>query len=313
MNVQVKDSRSCIEIEAFSYGNIFAQKYAGREIFPPNSRASGTDYREPQPRRPYLFDKPCLQVTLFPVFRRHCSYRNVRRDKSSNRERIKSRVFTMIPPPCCSRSGRLLLPRDSLAEPTVYHHHHHHYQHQQEWHQPQQRQNTHQEAQQKQRRQQQKQQLQQQHLVEFQGRTLCVTSPSRTSSVLQAVFTALNVSESAAASLVVPWRIMCGGKFLGPDEDAPPLSVLRVWTGGLKGGKGGFGAMLRAMAKQVRSDDAMGKSKGGKGGGRAREGTGGETRGLAELCSMLCALHCAFFGGGRSWCIAVRRVDRTNL
>ncbi|CAN0389712.1 unnamed protein product, partial [Scytosiphon promiscuus] len=44
---------------------------------------------------------------------------------------------------------------------------------------------------------------------------------------------------------------MCGGRFLAPDEEVPPLSVLRVWTGGLKGGKGGFGAMLRAMAKQA--------------------------------------------------------------
>ncbi|CAM9736640.1 unnamed protein product, partial [Laminaria digitata] len=97
----------------------------------------------------------------------------------------------------------------------------------------------------------QQQQQQQQHLVEFQGRTLCISSPPKTSSVLQAVFAALNVPKSAAASLEVPWRIMCAGKFLGPDEDAPPLSVLRVWTGGLKGGKGGFGAMLRAMAKQA--------------------------------------------------------------
>ncbi|CAN0119603.1 unnamed protein product, partial [Ectocarpus fasciculatus] len=44
---------------------------------------------------------------------------------------------------------------------------------------------------------------------------------------------------------------MWGGKFLAPDDYVPPLSVPRVWTGGLKGGKGGFGAMLRAMAKQA--------------------------------------------------------------
>lgn len=69
--------------------------------------------------------------------------------------------------------------------------------------------------------------------------------------MLQAVLSTLNVSEVAAAKLEVPWRIMCGGRFLDPREDAPIDSVLRVWTGGLKGGKGGFGAMLRAMAKQV--------------------------------------------------------------
>ncbi|CAM9969580.1 unnamed protein product, partial [Hapterophycus canaliculatus] len=98
-----------------------------------------------------------------------------------------------------------------------------------------------------------------QHLVEFQGRTLCVsTSPDANSSnpkatsVLQAVFSALGVPEDAAEGLEVPWRLMCGGRFLAPDQDVPPLSVLRVWTGGLKGGKGGFGAMLRAMAKQAR-------------------------------------------------------------
>lgn len=110
------------------------------------------------------------------------------------------------------------------------------------------------------RDQRQQQQQQQQHLVEFQGRTLCVsTSPDTNSSntkvscVLQAVFSALGVSRAASETLEVPWRLMCGGKFLAPDQDVPLLSVLRVWTGGLKGGKGGFGAMLRAMAKQVGS------------------------------------------------------------
>ncbi|CAM9770340.1 unnamed protein product, partial [Scytosiphon promiscuus] len=99
---------------------------------------------------------------------------------------------------------------------------------------------------------------QQQHLVEFQGRTMCVsTSPetnsskARASCVLRAVFSALGVSRAAEERLEVPWRLMCGGRFLAPDEEVPPLSVLRVWTGGLKGGKGGFGAMLRAMAKQA--------------------------------------------------------------
>lgn len=106
------------------------------------------------------------------------------------------------------------------------------------------------------------QQQQQQHLVEFQGRTLCVSThtafsngdsgnSSRASSVLESVFAALGVPKSALGRLQEPWRLMCGGRFLAPDQDVPPLSVLRVWTGGLKGGKGGFGAMLRAMAKQV--------------------------------------------------------------
>lgn len=95
------------------------------------------------------------------------------------------------------------------------------------------------------------QQKQQQHLVEFQGRTLCISSLPKISCVLQAVFSALNVPPQAAAGLEVPWRIMCAGRFLGLEDSAPPLSILRVWTGGLKGGKGGFGAMLRAMAKQV--------------------------------------------------------------
>lgn len=105
------------------------------------------------------------------------------------------------------------------------------------------------------------QQQQQQHLVDFQGRTLCVSTPppryngsSTASSVLQAVFSALGVSRNAAESLEVPWRLMCNGRFLAPDQEVPHLSVLRVWAGGLKGGKGGFGAMLRAMAKQVRPD-----------------------------------------------------------
>lgn len=106
-----------------------------------------------------------------------------------------------------------------------------------------------------------KQQQQQQHLVEFQGRTLCVSthtassngnSSSRASSVLEGVFAALGVPKSAVGKLQEPWRLMCGGKFLAPDQHVPSLSVLRVWTGGLKGGKGGFGAMLRAMAKQVK-------------------------------------------------------------
>ncbi|CAM9355733.1 unnamed protein product [Pylaiella littoralis] len=107
--------------------------------------------------------------------------------------------------------------------------------------------------------QRQQQQQQQQHLVEFQGRTLCVSASSsyassnssKASCVLEAVFLALGVSRGAAESLSVPWRLQCGGRFLSPDHDVPPLSILRVWTGGLKGGKGGFGAMLRAMAKQA--------------------------------------------------------------
>lgn len=95
--------------------------------------------------------------------------------------------------------------------------------------------------------------------MEFQGRTLCVTTPpsscngsSKASAVLEAVFSVLGVPRSAAEGLAVPWRLMCNGRFLAPGQDVPRLSVLRVWAGGLKGGKGGFGAMLRAMAKQVR-------------------------------------------------------------
>ncbi|KAG5189946.1 SPRY domain-containing protein [Tribonema minus] len=45
------------------------------------------------------------------------------------------------------------------------------------------------------------------------------------------------------------WRLMFGGRFL--DEAEPALPLVRLWTGGLKGGKGGFGAMLRAAAKQA--------------------------------------------------------------
>lgn len=112
--------------------------------------------------------------------------------------------------------------------------------------------------------QRQHQHQQTQHLVEFQGRTLCVSSQPKVSCVLQAVFSALDVPQSAAANLEVPWRIMCGGRFLDLEEDAPPLGMLRVWTGGLKGGKGGFGAMLRAMAKQARlSNRGVGLGGGG--------------------------------------------------
>lgn len=91
-----------------------------------------------------------------------------------------------------------------------------------------------------------------QHLVEFQGRTLCLWSPPRVSCILHALFTALNVPRHVIESFDVPWRIISGGKFLTMEEIVPPLAMLHVWTGGLKGGKGGFGAMLRAMAKQVR-------------------------------------------------------------
>lgn len=91
-----------------------------------------------------------------------------------------------------------------------------------------------------------------QHLVEFQGRTLCLWSHPRVSCILHALFTALNVPRHVIASFDVPWRIISGGKFLAMEEIVPPLAMLHVWTGGLKGGKGGFGAMLRAMAKQVR-------------------------------------------------------------
>lgn len=91
-----------------------------------------------------------------------------------------------------------------------------------------------------------------QHLVDFQGRTLCVSSLPKISCVLTAVLETLGVASEAAARIEVPWRITFGGRFLGLTEDAPSSgSILRVWTGGLKGGKGGFGAMLRAMAKQV--------------------------------------------------------------
>lgn len=96
------------------------------------------------------------------------------------------------------------------------------------------------------------QQHQQQHLVEFEGRTLCIFAAPTTHSVLSAVYSALHVPKIAVDSLAVPWRIICGGRFLGAGDKVPSMSVLRVWTGGLKGGKGGFGAMLRAMAKQAR-------------------------------------------------------------
>lgn len=91
----------------------------------------------------------------------------------------------------------------------------------------------------------------QQHLVEFQGRTLCITCSPRISCVLEAVFAALKVPQLVVENLETPWRIMCGGKFLAAEDTAPSQSMLRVWTGGLRGGKGGFGAMLRAMAKQA--------------------------------------------------------------
>lgn len=99
--------------------------------------------------------------------------------------------------------------------------------------------------------QQNQQQEEQQHLVDFEGKTLCVSAPPTTDSVLGAVYSALHVSQLAVESLQVPWRIMCGGRFLGARDRVPSASILRVWTGGLKGGKGGFGAMLRAMAKQA--------------------------------------------------------------
>lgn len=89
-------------------------------------------------------------------------------------------------------------------------------------------------------------------MVDFEGKTLCVSAPPTTDSVLGAVYSALHVSQLAVESLQVPWRIMCGGRFLGARDRVPSASILRVWTGGLKGGKGGFGAMLRAMAKQAR-------------------------------------------------------------
>lgn len=94
--------------------------------------------------------------------------------------------------------------------------------------------------------------LRQQHLVEFQGRTLSISGFPQVSRVLEAVYEELGVSKRAAAALEVPWRVLCGGRFLKASEIAPEGSILRIWTGGLKGGKGGFGAMLRAMAKQAR-------------------------------------------------------------
>lgn len=93
-----------------------------------------------------------------------------------------------------------------------------------------------------------------QHLVEFQGRTLCISTekqPTTSGVVLQSLYAALHVSKTAVDALEAPWRLMCCGRFLAPEDRVPALSVLRVWTGGLKGGKGGFGAMLRAMAKQA--------------------------------------------------------------
>ena len=109
-----------------------------------------------------------------------------------------------------------------------------------------------QEQQQRPRKAQQQQQMQRQHLVEFQGRTLCVSSLPKISCVLAAVLETLGVPPGASARMEVPWRITWGGRFLGLAEEAPSSgSILRVWTGGLRGGKGGFGAMLRAMAKQV--------------------------------------------------------------
>lgn len=104
-------------------------------------------------------------------------------------------------------------------------------------------------------KQQQEEELPQQvrqHLVDFQGRTLCVSAFPKISCVLTAVLETLGVASEASGRIEVPWRITFGGRFLGLTEDAPSSgNILRVWTGGLKGGKGGFGAMLRAMAKQV--------------------------------------------------------------
>lgn len=103
-----------------------------------------------------------------------------------------------------------------------------------------------------QKQEEEKPQQVRQHLVDFQGRTLCVSALPKISCVVTAVLETLGVASEASARIEVPWRITFGGRFLGLTEDAPSSgSILRVWTGGLRGGKGGFGAMLRAMAKQV--------------------------------------------------------------
>ncbi|CAM9677344.1 unnamed protein product, partial [Phaeothamnion confervicola] len=66
------------------------------------------------------------------------------------------------------------------------------------------------------------------------------------------LFSAASTTAAAAAAATAGWRLLYAGRYLAGDA-APPTapSVLRVCTGGLLGGKGGFGAMLRSMAKQA--------------------------------------------------------------
>lgn len=54
---------------------------------------------------------------------------------------------------------------------------------------------------------------------------------------------------SMLSTLTSHWKLMSGSRFLREDEVAP--TMLHLFTGGLLGGKGGFGAMLRAAAKKA--------------------------------------------------------------
>ncbi|CAM9258320.1 unnamed protein product [Chrysoparadoxa australica] len=98
-----------------------------------------------------------------------------------------------------------------------------------------------------------------QYLIEVAGKTYCISNPSGPLSSVDTVrlLCSSRLGELTAASSLLlekaqQWRLMHAGRFLAPSGPAPEApAVLRLWLGGLKGGKGGFGAELRMLAKQA--------------------------------------------------------------
>merc|ERR1712013_280847 len=84
-----------------------------------------------------------------------------------------------------------------------------------------------------------------QHFVKCEGSTYCMENLQTAAQAVEKVKFLLGLPDE------IPWRAEQNGRFLPLDSPLAPEPLLLLPAGGLLGGKGGFGSLLRAIGAQI--------------------------------------------------------------
>jgi len=84
-----------------------------------------------------------------------------------------------------------------------------------------------------------------QHFVKCEGSTYCMENLQTAAQAVEKVKFLLGLPDE------IPWRAEQNGRFLPLDSPLAPEPLLLLPNPGLRGGKGGFGSLLRAIGAQI--------------------------------------------------------------